>query len=254
MPERSRYNPGTPCWVDIATPDLDGAIGFYGELFGWEMRPAAQVPGYVIAEVRGRAVAGLNRAAGVARPWWCGHIAVADIGIAVVNAEAAGAEVLDGPRRVPSLGRTALLSDPAGAAFGMWQAGGFHGAGLVDEPGAFCWSELAVPDADAAAAFYQEVFGWAGRSSLIAEDTAVYTEFLLGDEVVAGMVQMTDEWPPEIPAHWMVYFAVDDCDEAAEIVEDLGGTVSIPPFDGQSGRIAVADDPQGAVFSIIELA
>ncbi len=254
MPERSRYNPGMPCWVDIATPDLDAAAGFYGELFGWEIRPVGGIPGYVIAEVDGRAVAGLGRTGAPERPWWSSHFAVPDVGACAAMAEAAGARVLDGPRRVPSLGRTALLSDPAGAAFALWQDGGFPGAGLVDEPGAFCWNELAVRDADTVAGFYHEIFGWEGRSSLFADDTSVYTEFLLGDEVVAGMVQMNDEWPPEIPAHWMVYFAVEDCEASAALVDDLGGAVAIPPFDGQSGRIAVADDPQGAVFSIIELA
>ncbi|MEV5410136.1 VOC family protein [Thermopolyspora sp. NPDC052614] len=252
MPERTRYNPGVPCWADIATPDLDAAIGFYGGLFGWEMRPVERIPGYVIAQVGGRPVAGLGRTAASERPWWSSHFAVPDVSVCVAVAEAAGARVLDGPRRVPSLGRTAVLRDPAGAAFALWQDGGFPGAGLIDEPGAFCWHELAVRDVDVVSGFYQEIFGWEGRTTLFADDS-VYTEFMLGGEVVAGMVQMNDEWPPEIPAHWMVYFAVADCDASAALVEELGGVVSIPPFDGQSGRIAVADDPQGAVFSIIQL-
>ena len=254
MPEKSRHTPGTPCWVDIATPDPEEAADFYAALFGWEVRPAEQAPGYRMARLDGRPVAGLGRTGATGRPWWTSYFAVLDAASCVRSAAAMGAEVIDGPREVPGLGCTALLCDPAGAAFALWQAGGFHGAGLVDEPGALCWTELAVRDADAAAAFYQAIFGWEGRAARFAGEIGGYTEFLAGDETVAGMVRMDDEWPPDIPPHWMGYFAVADCDESAARVEELGGTVSIPPFDGESGRIAVADDPHGAVFSIVELA
>jgi uncharacterized protein len=50
-----------------------------------------------------------------------------------------------------------------------------------------------------------------------------------------------------------VYIAVDDCDAAAARVASLGGAVMVPPNDIPPGRMAVCNDPQGAVFSIIQL-
>lgn len=66
------------------------------------------------------------------------------------------------------------------------------------------------------------------------------------------MMQMTDEWPDEVPPHWLVYFAVTDCDATAAMAQDLGGTILVSPTDiPDVGRFAVLQDPQGAVFAII---
>jgi len=79
-----------------------------------------------------------------------------------------------------------------------------------------------------------------------------YTTFKLGDENVGGMFGMDEKWPQEIPAHWMVYFAVEDTDAAAKKVEELGGRISVPPTDSPFGKFAVAADPQGGTFSIVK--
>jgi hypothetical protein len=241
-----------PCWADIGTPDMDVCSRFYGELFGWDVRPADEDSGYSIAYLGGRAVAGMGPAAAGGRPWWTSYVAVRDADAAVKVALDAGGRLLSGPSDAFVRGRTALLADPAGAVFAVWQAGVFPGAELVDEPGALCWNELAARDVRRATGFYGELFGWESRTSPFPGGTT-YTEFLVAGQVVAGMVRMNEEWPPEIPAHWMVYFAVADCDAASARVAELGGIVSIPPFDTAAGRIAVVDDPHGAVFSVIAL-
>jgi predicted enzyme related to lactoylglutathione lyase len=110
-----------------------------------------------------------------------------------------------------------------------------------------------VRDTDEAAAFYGRLFGWRGRRRPFAGGSSTYTDFEADGRTVAGMVEMNEMWPEEIPAHWMVYFAVDDCDVSCAKVAELGGVVSVPPFDIETGRIAVVDDPEGAVFSIIAL-
>ena len=61
--------------------------------------------------------------------------------------------------------------------------------------------------------------------------------------------------PPQmegVPNHWHVYFSVDDADATAAKVAELGGTILVPPFDTPVGRIGVAQDPQGAVFSFMK--
>jgi predicted enzyme related to lactoylglutathione lyase len=251
MPEQTGYARGMPCWADIGSPDIGVCSRFYGGLFGWDIRPDED-SAYSIAYLHGRAVAGMCPAAAEGRPWWTTYVAVRDADAAVKIAVDEGASLLSGPADAFVRGRTALLADPAGAVFAVWQAGVFPGAELVNEPGALCWNELAVRDVPGATGFYGALFGWESRTSPFG-GTSSYTEFFVGDQVVAGMVQMNEVWPPEIPAHWMVYFTVADCDAAAARVAELGGVVSIPPFDTGAGRVAVVDDPHGAVFSVIEL-
>ncbi|GIH24171.1 hydroxylase [Acrocarpospora phusangensis] len=249
MAGRARYAAGKPCWVDLGTGDLAGAEEFYHGLFGWDFEPRGRT--HSTALLRAQPVAGLGpaREAG-----WVTHMAVDDLNDTVEAAVRAGGRLLHGPEQVFDEGREqgwgALLADPAGAVFGVWEERDLPGAAMHHVPGTFCWHELAVRDTEAAAGFYGRVFGWQGRVS------GSYTEFDLRRprETVTGMVEMTDAWPDEIPPHWMVYFAVADCLAAADRVEELGGVVEIPPFALPSGRVTVAADPQGAVFSLIELA
>jgi hypothetical protein len=67
------------------------------------------------------------------------------------------------------------------------------------------------------------------------------------------MMPMDESWPAAVPAHWMVYFAVDDTDATAAKAAELGGQVSVPPTDIPPGRFAVLNDPQGAVFSVLKM-
>jgi predicted enzyme related to lactoylglutathione lyase len=147
----------------------------------------------------------------------------------------------------------AVFQDPAGAFLGVWQADRHAGAELVNEPGAFCWNELATRDPDRAGDFYAKVFGWEPHR---ADDSGGmdYTEFRVGGESIAGMMPMADRYPAGMPPHWMVYFAVGDCDAAVARATDLGATVFVPPQDVPVGRFAIMADPQQAAFAVIALA
>jgi predicted enzyme related to lactoylglutathione lyase len=81
-----------------------------------------------------------------------------------------------------------------------------------------------------------------------------YTLFDNGGEQIAGMLQMDDTFPPQVPNHWMVYFSVDDCDATLEQVTKLGGKVMMGPSDSPVGRMAACLDPSNAAFSVIKLA
>lgn len=254
MPEMWGYAPGTPSWVDLGSPDLEASRAFYEGLFGWdaEVSPEPEAGGYTMFRKGRHYVAGLGPAMGGQPPVWASYLTVERVEDTVGAVTAAGGAVLMPPMDVMSLGRMAVLLDAGGAAFSVWQPGTFPGAQLVNEPGALCWTELACRDIEQAKAFYRAVFAWEGTTT--AYDGSTYTEFRLGGSTIAGMIQMNEQWPPEVPAHWMVYFAVDDTDATAARAEQLGGRVPVPPTEIPPGRFSVLNDPHGAVFSVIRMA
>jgi uncharacterized protein len=201
----------------------------------------------------GKNVAGLGPTQGEGQPaMWTTYVSTDDAEAATARVRDAGGRVVMEPLDVLGAGRMAVFADEGGAVFSVWQAQSHHGAAVANEPGSFCWNELATRDIEAAKRFYGAVFGWEGDTSAYGDVS--YTEWKLGGRSIAGMVQMNEEWPAEVPAHWMVYFAVEDIDASTRKVEELGGKVSVQPTDTPAGRFSVVNDPQGAVFSIIRLA
>ena len=270
MPERDGYLPGVPCWVDTSQPDPEAAVAFYGGLFGWDFRnvmPPDAPGGYFIAQLRGGSVAAVSPLAEAAPPRavWNTYVAVDSADDATEKARAAGGQVVAGPFDVMDAGRMAVLSDPEGAVFCVWQAGRHIGAQIVNEPGSLNFNGLNTRDADAAASFYGAVFGWevlslgAGATwrlpgygeFLERSDPALRARMAEADappgfaDVVATLNPITEE---EVAPHWSVTFAVDDADATAETAARLGGTVVMPPFDAPWVRMTVIADPQGATF------
>ncbi len=255
MSERSSYEPGIPCWVDLGSPDLGAAVDFYAGLFGWEVPPAENVEntgGYRRATKGGADVAGVMPLMQEGQPpAWTSYVSVADADATAAAVKEAGGSVFAEPMDVMDLGRMAIFADPTGAVFGIWQPGTFPGAGLVNEPGTFSWNELETRDPAASKDFYGAVFGWSFEDHAMGEMT--YTEWKQGDAPVGGMADITGRVPDAVPAHWMVYFAVDDADAAVETVKSSGGSVSFGPVDIPAGRFAMVADPHGAAFAVIKL-
>jgi predicted enzyme related to lactoylglutathione lyase len=247
------YPPGTPCWVDLGTPDLARAKEFYGELFGWrpETSPDPQAGGYTLFLKGDEAVAGVGPLLDAGQvPAWSWYASVSDLDETARRVEAAGGKALLAPMDVLDQGRTAVFLDSLGTPFSAWEPRAFPGAGLVDEPGSFTWNELMTRDPAAALDFYGKVLGWTGRDTGLPE--MPYVEFQAAGKAVAGMMPMVgDQWPAELPSHWMIYFAVAGVDETVAVIRRLGGSVSVPPTDTPVGRFAVASDPGGAFFAVI---
>jgi uncharacterized protein len=256
MSERTSYAPGTPCWVDLATPDLEAAERFYGPLFGWEIPElpnSAEMGGYRRAKLGGKDVAGAMPLMQEGQPpAWSTYVAVADADATAAAVKDAGGSVISEPMDVMGLGRMAIFADPTGAVFGIWQSGTFAGAELVNEPGALAWNELGTRDPGAAKAFYSAVFGWSFRDNDMGE-MGTYTEWLNGEGSIGGMLDISGRLPDEIPAHWLVYFAVENTDAAIETVKSSGGNVPFGPVDIPAGRFAVAADLWGAAFAVIQM-
>lgn len=156
------------------------------------------------------------------------------------------------PMDVMDVGRMAIGIDPAGATFSIWQSRTHTGAGLVNDPNTWCWSELTTREPQRSIEFYGAVFGWtAGLLPMAGND---YTEFRMADRSIAGMMPMEgDAWPDDTPNHWLVYFAVDDCEAAVARVEELGGKVAVAPTEVPPGTFALVSDPQGATFGVIAM-
>jgi len=249
----STLAPGTPGWVDLASSDVEAAKQFYGELFGWS--PATvespDAGGYTIFYLDGKQAAGVGPVMGADQPVaWTTYVLTDNADTTAAKVEAAGGKILAPPMDVVDYGRMAVFGDQSGAAFAVWQPGKMGGGEVFNTPGALTWNELTTRDPEGSKTFYRSVFGWEPKDSPFGPVT--YTTWKLDDRPVGGMMPMAGEmWPAEIPPHWMVYFAVADCDASAAKATELGATVAVPPTDIPPGRFSVITDPQGAVFSII---
>jgi predicted enzyme related to lactoylglutathione lyase len=259
MPEVTEYKPNTFCWPELATSESAGAKKFYGERLGWSFHddpvgPDAVYTMSLISDKNVGAMYELNqemKSQGIP-PHWLSYVSVTDVDATVAKAKTLGGTVIKEPLDVFDVGRMAVLQDPTGAVFALWQPRKHIGAQLVNEAGALTWNELMTKDVEKSGKFYTELFDWGTQTADMGG--MQYTSFMNGDRPAAGMFQITEEMG-DVPSNWMVYFAVDDCDQTADKAKSLGANIIVPPQDiPDVGRFAVATDPQGAAFAFIKLA
>ena len=251
MGTRTSHPHGTPSWVDLGAPDVDKAAAFYAALFGWEVEaagPVEETGGYRMARLNGKAVAGLGPAQDPGPPRWTTYVTVDDCDGAVTAAKEAGGQVFLEPMDVLTAGRMAVIADPEGAVFSVWQPKEHIGAELVNEPGTLCWNELNTRQLDGAKTFYGSLFGWEF------EGESGYTSLVLDGRHVGGILPLTAEMPADIPPHWAAYFAVADHDAALARVKELGGSTMVEAMAIEGvGTTSLVTDDQGASFYVIEL-
>ncbi len=247
---------GQFCWTELATSDMAASKAFFAGLFGWtsEDMPAA-MGSYTIFRLGGLDVGGgFPAGPEMGPPHFTCYVQVASAEAAAAKAKELGATVIMGAFDVEGIGRMAVLQDPGGAVFSVWQSGSHQGAGVFNAPGALCWCELMTRDLDGAEAFYSALFGWNLKRGTGGGMT--YTEADLGDgQPFAGL--FTPDWPgsEHIPPHWNPYFLVEDVDASAAKAKALGATVHQEPMDIEKvGRFASLQEPGGASFSIFKLA
>lgn len=261
MPERTGYAHGVPSWVDLGTTDVEGAKRFYGAVFGWESVdvPTDQGIPYTMVSKGGKVVAGMGpippeQAAAGMPPMWNTYVNVDSVDETVAKASEAGGSVMMPAMDVMDSGRMAFIADPTGAAIGLWQAGTHKGAELVNEHGTLFWNELLTDDTAAAGTFYAEVFGW--RTETSETPNGPYTSFWAEGNVegnAAGGMMPKNQGMGPIPNYWGVYFTVDDVEATLSAVKDNGGQVLMQPMDLPGiGRMAVVQDPQGAVMTVMK--
>lgn len=247
---------GTIDWLDLSTPDIERSVAFYAQLFGWQVDASTAPMGtYYVGRIEGRDAAGMM-ARGPGMPagtpaMWSLYIRVDSAETAAARATLLGGQVLHEPFEIPGGSHIAPIADPTGAAFVV--VSGPEGMGLVrDEPGAFIGCELLTRDVDAALHFYVEMFGWTTTIDL----ESSYVTFHHAGHEVGGLMAMPPEVPAEAPAHWIPYFAVADCKAACAAVEQMGGSLAMPlramEVQDASIKMAVAEDPLGAIFGLVE--
>jgi uncharacterized protein len=260
MKEVTEYAPGTFCWVELTTSDAEGAKKFYTGLFDWQVQdtPAGEGITYTLLQIDGKDVAALyqmdpqQKSQGTP-PNWLSYINVESVEPAMEKVKSNGGNVLSGPIDVWDLGRLAVLQDPLGAVFAVWQARKHIGARYVNQPRTFCWNELMTTDDVKAGEFYSKVFGWGREIMPESPAPSPYTVFQNENRPAGGMMKITKEMG-NMPPHWIVYFGVEDCDRSADRVKQLGGSVMVPPTDIPNiGRFSILIDPQGADFAIIKM-
>jgi uncharacterized protein len=246
---------GTPCWVDLGVDDVAKASAFYAGLFGWDLHRGTEDVGYyTLCSKNGWPVAGIGPRQGppgtpVA---WNTYIACLNANDTADRIAAAGGKILMAPTDVLDVGRMAMAFDPAGAAFGVWEAHAHNGIGLANEPGSLCWNENLSRSFDANKSFYNSVFGY--NYGDIPDAGFRYSTLKVGGTEVGGIGELGESFPNEIPSHWSVYFAVEDTDATVEQVTASGGAPVREPWDTPYGRMAVVTDYQGAIFSLISIA
>lgn len=260
----TKHAPGTFCWPELGTTDQDGAKKFYAGIFGWTfsdmpMGPDAGV--YTIFKNHGQDAAALFtlmadlRKQGIP-PHWGAYIATSNADETAQRAASLGGKVIMQPFDVMgTMGRMAVLQDPTGAIFSVWQAKDHPGVGVHDEPGALTWTELATPDPAKAEKFYVSLMGWKTEKSPM-PTIGEYTAFKRPDGTRAGgMMKMTPEMEAgNVPPHWLTYFATADLQATLNKARSLGATVVMPPTAIKMGQFAIANDPQGAPFGLLQFA
>ena len=260
MTNIDHHPPGSFCWIELATTDQDAAKSFYGSLFGWKANDIPMGPDqvYTMFELDGReAAAGYKmrpeQLAHGAPGHWMIYIAVADADETAGRVPALGGTLAAPPFDVAEHGRMAIVHDPTGAAFAIWQPKAHAGIQIGGVDGTLCWADLNSPDRDKAIPFYNELFGWQFEPGKD-KDPNGYLHIKNGEAFIGGAVP-SHFLPPGAPAHWLAYFLVSDCDASTEKAKSLGGQVWVSPTDIEgAGRFSVLSDPQGAAFALFKSA
>ena len=255
MANIDHYAPGSFCWFELGTTDQNAAKSFYKSLFGWEAMDLPMGPNdfYSMFMLDGRSAGAAYtlmpdmRAAGVP-PHWALYIAVENADAAAAKAAQAGGTVLKAPFDVFDVGRMAVIQDPTGAVFEVWQEKRPQANGISGVPGTFCWADLMTPDIGKASAFYKTLFGWEIAKG--ENDNSGYLHIKNGDQFIGG-IPPAGMAPPGVPPHWMLYFYVTDVDASTQKLKDMGGSVCAGPMTIEKvGRMSVVNDPQHAGFAM----
>jgi uncharacterized protein len=245
MGERTSHAPGSFSWADLSTSDPEAATAFYTTLFGWDAQdnPIPDGGVYTMLLKRGKPVAALSGLQQEGMPSaWNSYVTVASADEAAATfAEAGGTIVMDA-FDVMDVGRMAVGQDPTGAFLSLWEPGTSIGAGRVNEPGALTINQLNTGDPARAQEFYEAALGW---SFVQVSEDPEYWSINNGDRLNGGMMRQE-------PAAWLVYFGSASVADDSGRINDLGGRVIVPPTEVPSGRFIVAQDPQGAVFALVD--
>ncbi len=248
---------GTFNWVDLVAKDMTKIRSFYESLFDWtyEEQDTKGGPAYGMFKKDDKSAAGIGQMSPVMMEQgvpstWNTYVSVDDIGATEKAIEANGGSLMMETIDIVDAGRSNWVRDPEGAVFALWQPLAHAGCEIFNTPGSFCWNERATRELDLVKRFYGNVFGWT-----FADDPKAPSPVSMirneGREI-GHAILMNEQWGP-IPAHWNIYFAVEDCDATMAKAKELGGSAYMDPIDIPAGRFTLLSDPDGANFYVIAL-
>jgi uncharacterized protein len=258
MAEVTRHFPGTFCWVELSTPDTLAASRFYSEMFGWRrsFMPMEDGRFYTTLQLDGKDIGAFQEiyeenVQPDAATGWRLYIATDNVDKSVQKALALGGTLLSPPTDVSDVGRLAVMQDPTGAVFALWQARDHIGAEVINQFGALSWQELVTTDFETARDFYASLFGW--QTQTRAAGAKTYTTFKVKKPAQeAGGIQPSNPTLTNNRSQWLAYFAVEDFEQSIRTAQRLGAKVKAGPNEMPNlGRCATLEDPQGALFSIV---
>ena len=244
-------------WYDLMSSDVDASVRFFEQLLGWT---AEDVPmgehTYRMLKNGDDYVGGvvpLEKEQGIPTHW-ISYVSVPDIEAACARVTELGGKVCVPTVEIPP-GRFAVVNDPQGAFFSLWQ-GNEPAPTEPEQPaaGSFCWSECLTSDPAACAEFYQQLFGYevVANEMTVGGHTATYRMFKRGEREAAGFLELPE--PARLagaPVHWLNYILVEDVDATADRAAELGASVTCPASDIPGvGRFCVITDPQGGQVAL----
>lgn len=244
-------SPGTPTWLDLMSTDPTASQKFYHAVFGWNYHISGPEFGhYAMAHFNNQVVAGIGGQPPDSNmpTAWTIYFASADLAADIAKAEKLGAKVFVPPMKIGDNGSMAMLTDPLGGFFGLWQAGTHVGTNITDEHGSMTWHELYATDAKKARDFYTKFLN---ASSDDMPGGMEYYMLKHGDDMLCGIMQSDPKW--NMPTLWGNYFAVRDIHAAVKVVQDNGGKIMGEIEQTPFGPMAALIDPQGGMFKIIHL-
>jgi predicted enzyme related to lactoylglutathione lyase len=181
-------------------------------------------------------------------PYWGLYVCVKSADESAARAKELGGDVFEGPFDVAEHGRMAVVRDPTGAVFSLWEAKKHIGIGVTGVDGTLCWADLNTTDPQRAGRFYSGLFGWE-----LAPGDEGYLHIKNAGEFIGGIPTVRQD--SQAPPHWLPYFLTSSADETAMNADARGAKLYMPPSTFEKvGRISVIADPQGAVFAIYEAA
>ena len=249
---------GSFVWCELMTTDTAAAESFYKKVAAWTSVPFAPDGSYtVFNNASGAGVAGLMKLPDAARlmrmpPNWLMYVGTPSADDTAVRIAQLGGRVLKQPEDIPNTGRFAVVQDPFGATFGLFQPAA-NRPGRAGRPGLgdFSWFELYTPNPDGAWKFYEALFGWEKTSAMDMGEMGVYQMFGRGGAIPDGGIMKPR---PGAPAAWMPYALVKDAKAVAAIALANGGKIVNGPMEVPGGDwIAQGTDPQGAMFAVHSL-
>ncbi len=248
---------GSFAWFCLMTHSVEKANAFYRDALGWTLSDY-EIPGmgkstiYAVGESQFASPVPLEGDTKQLPSHWISYIAVADVDASCAQVETLGGKICSPPFDMPTIGRTAVVTDPVGAAFHLYTPERKDQPVNVigNAPGQMCWVELMVEDTQAVIPFYREIFGWTIERAPM--EQVEYHSVQVGEDKVAGIMKRPAD-VPAMPPTWMPYIAVSNLKDANAKAQEHGAKLLMERMEiPQTGVFSLIQDPSGAHTYLFE--